>query len=146
MAGTSLGVRIRISLVASGIAWFVSGVALGLRTGDGMASFAFFLWSIPMFLIGWVIMGIPVIAMGERIYQAPAIVLFIAGAMVGAIVLLLPTIVIWVNSRGAEHFEIDLSYLKGWPSFGAAIGAGIAVVYRWLLSLELQRSSKRLRQ
>ena len=145
MAGTSIGARISISLAALGIMWFVSGVGLGLRAGDGMASFAFFLWSIPLFLVGWVLLGIPVVAMGDRIYQAPTIVLGIAGAIAGALVMFLPAMIIWTVSSGVEHFNIDLPYLKGWPSFGAAIGAGAAILYRWMLSSQLRRSSKQVR-
>lgn len=142
IAGTSIGARIRISLAALGITWFVSGVGLGLRVGDGVATFAFFLWSIPMFLVGWMILGIPIIAMGDRIDQAPTIVLGIAGAIAGAVVMFLPAMIIWTISPGVEHFNIDLPYLKGWPSFGAAIGGGAAILYRWILSSQLRKSSK----
>jgi hypothetical protein len=138
MASEAVKTRIGISLVALAIAWVVSGFAFGWRLGDARASFAFFVWSIPFFAAAWVVMGIPIIALGNRILRVPQILLGISGAAVGALVMHFPAVIVWAISLGNDqHFDSstfrDWSYWKGWPAFGAAIGAGVTIIYRWLL-------------
>jgi hypothetical protein len=61
--------RIVASLKALGILWFVSGIAFGAHFRDVSASFLFFFWSMPYFAAGWVLAGIPVIAIGSRVLK-----------------------------------------------------------------------------
>jgi hypothetical protein len=137
MASEEVKTRIGISLVSMAIAWFVSGVASGWSLRDANAAFAFFLWSIPFFAVAWVLMGIPIIALGNRILRIPQILLAICGAAAGALVMHFPTIG-WAIFLGKEqHVDWSVlrewSYWRGWPAFGAAIGAGVTIMYRWLL-------------
>jgi hypothetical protein len=145
MASEAAKTRIAISLVALFIAWFVSGVATGWKLGDPRAAFAFCLWSIPFFAVAWVVMGIPIIALGNRILGVPQIILGISGATVGALVIAFPAVIVWTISPGTgQHFNWsafrDWSYWRGWPAFGAAIGAGVTIVYRWLLRWATRRT------
>jgi len=140
MVNPSLSVRIARSIGALAICWFVSGVALGLRIWDIRATFLFFFWSLPLFAVGWMLVGIPIIAMGSRILRIPKLLLGIAGAIAGASVILLPTVIGWAISLGTEHFVLNWTYLKGWPAFGAAIGAGGLTLYSWLFSREINRT------
>lgn len=138
MTSEAVKTRIAISLVALAIAWIVSGVATGWSLKDARAAFAFFLWSIPFFAAAWVVMGLPIIALGDRVLRVPQIVLGISGAAAGTLVMVFPALVVWTISPGSgPHFHWsafrDWSYWKGWPAFGAAIGAGTTILYRWLL-------------
>jgi hypothetical protein len=86
------------------------------------------------------LMGIPMLAMGNLILRIPTIILGIAGAMAGVFVLLLLPMLEWVGDvmkpvPGVTHsFDLPWSYLKVWPVFCAALGAGGAMLYRSLLS------------
>jgi hypothetical protein len=82
---------------------------------------------------------IPMLAMGNQILRIPAIVLGIAGAMAGVFIVLFLPLLEWVesvikpNPGLTQSFSLPWSYLKGWPAFCAALGAGGAMLYRWLL-------------
>jgi hypothetical protein len=138
-------IRIANSIEAIGICWFVSGIASGLRFRDPRVSFLFFLWSLPFLAVGWVLVGIPIIAMGNRILKIPKIFLGIVGAIAGAFIILFPIFVVSVISRGTVDFAgWRWSSLKSWPAFGAAIGACAVSLYRWLLSREINRTSTKI--
>jgi hypothetical protein len=134
MADVDLTTRIQASLFALAIAWLLSGLALGIRVWDARACFLFFVWSVPFFAVGWILLGIPVIAMGAQILKHSRVVLGISGAIVGFFIMLLPYAIIWMITPGAKHFNLDWSFFKGWPGFGAVIGAGAISSYRWLLA------------
>jgi hypothetical protein len=144
MENTTLTIRITSSLRALGICWFVSGVALGLYIWDARGSFLFFFWSLPFFVVGWTLVGVPIIAMGNQILRIPKALLGVAGATAGAMVMLLPTLVLWAISLGTQHFKLDWAYLKGWPLFGAGIGGTGVILYSWLLSRAIYRKMPKL--
>jgi hypothetical protein len=145
MLTPTLPIRIANSLEAIGICWVVSGIASGLRFRDPRVSVLFFLWSLPFFAVGWVLVGIPIIAMGNRILRIPKIFLGIAGAIAGAFVILFPIFVVSVISRGTVDFAgWRWSSLKSWPAFGAGIGACAVILYRWLLSRAIYRTRPKL--
>src|ERR1700747_220368 len=115
MADIDLTTRVETSFFALAIAWFLSGIAFGLRFWDARACSLFFLWSMPFFAVGWVLLGIPVIAMGTRILEHSHIVLGVSGAIAGLCIMLLPTV--WMIALGAIQFKLDWSILKGLPGF-----------------------------
>jgi hypothetical protein len=132
--------RIATSLEALGIVWFVSGIAFGAHFRDVSASLLFFFWSVPFFAAGWILAGIPIIAMGSRILKIPVFVLGILGAAVGFFVILFFPLLDWtihlLRPVAGVRYGLDLrwSYLIGWPAFCAALGAGGMIIYRWLFS------------
>jgi hypothetical protein len=144
MVKATLAIRIASSFVALGISWFVSGVASGLYIWDVRGTFLFFLWSLPFFIVGWTLFGIPIIVMGDQILRIPMAFLGVAGAAAGAIVMLLPAFVLWAISLGTQHFRLDWAYLKGWPAFGSGIGASGVILYGWLLSRAIYRKTPNL--
>ena len=131
MADVNLKVRIKLSLLTLAISWFLSGLALGVRLWDARACFLFFVWSVPFFVVGWVLLGIPVIAMGTQILKLSYVIIGVSGAVVGLFIMLLPAG--WMIAHGSIQFKLNWSILNGWPGFGAAIGAGGMLLYRWLL-------------
>lgn len=134
-------IRIAHSIEAIGICWFASGILSGLRFRDPRVSFLFFLWSLPFFAAGWVLVGIPIIAMGNRVLKIPKIFLGIAGAFL----ILFPIVIVSVISRGTVDFTgWRWSSLKSWPAFGAGIGASGVILYSWLVSREINRTSTKI--
>src|SRR6267154_81213 len=115
MENATLTIHIASSLRALGVCWFVSGVALGFYIWDVRGTLIFFFWSLPFFVVGWILVAIPIIVMGNQILRIPKILLGVAGAAAGAFVILLPTLALWAISLGTEHFRLDWAYLKGWP-------------------------------
>lgn len=138
-------IRIAHSIEAIGICWFISGIASGVRFRDPRVSFLFFLWSLPIFAFGWVLVGIPMIAIGNRILRIPTILLGIAGAIAGGLVILFPFFIVSMISHGTISFaKWRWSSLNGWPAFGAGIGTSGVILYRWLLSREVSRASTKI--
>jgi hypothetical protein len=133
MVNPTLTVRIASSLAALGVCWFVFGVAFGFYIWDVRGIFLFFLWSLPFFAVGWILVAIPIIVMGNRILRIPKALLVVAGATAGVFVVLLPYLVLGASS-GNQHFRLEWAYLKGLPAFGAGIGATGVILYGWILS------------
>jgi hypothetical protein len=144
MPTPTLPIRIAISLAVVAICWFVSAIASGLRFRDPAVSVLLFLWSPPFFAVGLVLVGIPIIAMGNRILRIPTILFGIVGAIAGAFVTIFPFFVLAVISRGTVNFAgWRWSSLKSWPAFGAGIGACAVILYRWLLSRAVYRANSK---
>ncbi|MEO8737370.1 MAG: hypothetical protein ABI380_12620 [Edaphobacter sp.] len=137
ISSAPLQLRITISVAALAICWFVYGVAFGIYLRDVQGTVAFFIWSLPFFAVGWVLMGIPVIAMGNRILKIPKILLGIAGAVAAVLIILALYFVLAVIAQGTVHLsKWSWSSQTGWPlfGFGSAIGASGAILYAWLFS------------
>jgi hypothetical protein len=83
--------------------------------------------------------------MGNRILKIPKIFLGIAGAIAGAFLILFPIVVVSVISRETVAFTgWRWSSLKSWPALGAGIGASGVILYSWLLSREINRTSTKI--
>jgi hypothetical protein len=132
--------RIVASLKALGIVWFISGIAVGAYFRDLSAIFLVFVWSVPFFAAGWILAGIPVVAIGSRVLKVPFFVLGILGAAVGFFMILFAPLLDWTMHllhpvAGVRYgFALHWSYLIGWPGFCASLGAGGMIMYRWLFS------------
>jgi hypothetical protein len=140
MANAKFSTRIKISLVALAATYIAAGVSVGFRFWDVQIFLLFLFWSVPFFAVGWILTGLPVIAAGNRVLKAPVILVVLAGAAGGFLVLLLLPLVEWVRyfvrpTPGITRtISLPWSYLKGWPAFCAALGACGTMLYRWLFS------------
>jgi hypothetical protein len=134
----SLELRVEVSVIALTICWIVYGAAFGIYLRDPQGSVAFYIWSVPFFVAGWLFIGIPVITMGDRILRIPKVLLGVAGAIAGEVVMVLPFFVLAVIAHGTIDFS-------GWRwsfkdstitffTFAPAIGASGVILYAWLLS------------
>jgi hypothetical protein len=136
MAKIALKARIGFSLTAVGVTWLLSSIAFGIYARDARALVAFLLWSVPFFVLGWVVVGVPLIAWSHQFSRKPGflLVLGITGALAGGLIMLAPGVYVrWVSPE--SHFmPYTLAELTGWPSLGAAIGATAMLFYGWLLS------------
>lgn len=135
MPRTALKARIGISLTALGGTWLLAGVAVSFYYKDVRALVDCWIWSTPFFAAGWVVFGIPLIALSERIPIVPAasLLLGVAGALVGGLVMLSPAIYVrWMSPNHWVPFA--WTDLTGWPAAGAGAGSAGALFYWWLLS------------
>ena len=132
--------RVVASLKALGILWLISGIAISAYYRDLSALFLVFVWSVPLFAAGWVLAGLPLIAIGNRVLKIPVIVLGILGAAAGCFVISLFPLWDWamhlLHPVAGVRYGLDLrwSYLIGWPAYCAFLGAGGMIMYRWLFS------------
>jgi hypothetical protein len=139
-ARVKISTRIQISLIALAAMYLVGAVSVGLRFRDIRISLLFLFWSIPFFAVGWLVTGIPLIAVGDLVLRLPAIVVVVGGAGAGLFVLLLMPLIDWVEvfirtTPGmSRSIALPWSYLMGWPTLCAALGAGGTFLYRRLLS------------
>jgi hypothetical protein len=99
MAAVTLGERVGYSLLALGPIWFVSGVAVAIQARDASVAPLVWVWSVPVFVFGWVLMGLPLIAMGDLVCRTPKIILGVAGAVAGILVILLPVAILELTDR-----------------------------------------------
>jgi hypothetical protein len=136
MTNVALKARIGFSLTAVGVTWLLSSIGFGIYARDARALVAFLIWSVPFFVLGWVVVGVPLIAWSNQISRKPGflLVLGITGALAGGLIMLAPGVYVrWVSPE--SHFmPFTLAELTGWPSLGAAIGATAMLFYGWLLS------------
>jgi hypothetical protein len=140
MSNVKLSTRIQISLIALAATYIVGGVSVGFRFWDVRIFLIFLFWSLPFFAVAWIVAGVPIVASGSLALRIPVILVALAGAAAGVfIVLLLPLVdwikyLLWPTPGISRSIDLPWSYLRGWPAFCAALGAGGAALYRWLLS------------
>ncbi len=90
---TTISTRVACLFKALGITWFVSGTTFCLIVkGPGTLSF-WCIWGLAFFALGWLLVGLPLLTLGERIPRAPFLLLIFAGGLGGALVTALPAIV-----------------------------------------------------
>jgi hypothetical protein len=144
MAKIALKARIGFSLTAVGVTWLLSSIAFSIYCRDARALVAFLIWSVPFFALGYVTVGLPLIALTSQLplKPGPMLILGITGALAGGMIMLVPGVYVrWISP--ASHFmPYTMAELTGWPSLGAAIGATAMLFYAWLLSRYVSLTQK----
>jgi uncharacterized membrane protein len=85
------------------------------------------------FLFGWTLVGLPVIALGDRVLRMSAFWLMIVAGVGGALVMELPFI---ITTAGAHSLWSRNLQELAWPGFAFGIAALAAWLYRRLLKDE----------
>ena len=136
MATIALKARIGFSLTAVGVTWLLSSIGFGIYARDARALVAFLIWSVPFFVVGWVVVGVPLVAWSNQFSRKPGFlfVLGFTGALAGGLIMLAPEVYVRWMSPKTHFMPFTLAELAGWPSLGAAIGATAMLFYGWLLS------------
>jgi hypothetical protein len=140
MSNAGLSTRIQISLIALAAMYIACVVSAGLRYWDLQIFLLFLFWSVPFFVVAWIVTGLPIVAAGNLVLRVPMILVALAGAAAGDFVLLLLPLIEWIKyliwpiPGQSRSISLPWSYLMGWPAFCAALGAGGTILYRWLLS------------
>lgn len=131
--------RISCSLEALGIAWLFSGIVFTFVVhGPGTIS-VWVIWGSFVFLAGWMLVGLPIVALGDRILRMNRLLLMTVAGTGGAVVMLLPVVLTKMLATGEIY---RLSWSLGdflWPSVAFIIAAPTSLVYRKLLHRESAR-------
>src|SRR5260370_36513267 len=93
-------VRLASSLKALGIAWLVSGIVFTIIVRGPSTIQAWCIRGTGFFVIGWIVVGLPLIALGELVHRVPYLLLAMAGGLGGALALDSPGILLLlINPR-----------------------------------------------
>jgi len=129
----STPVCVYLSIGALGICWFVSGILFALYCWDVGALFLFYMWSVPFFAAGWIVAGIPIIALGSKILRAPKLLLGLSGALAGIFVIFLCYVIFFILTGNRPNPRVNINGLARLLATFAASGAAPVLVYRFLL-------------
>jgi hypothetical protein len=124
--------RVACSIKALGITWLISGTIFCIIVKGLGAVFFWCIWASPFFALGWLLVGLPLVALGERILRAPFFLLILAGGLGGALVMALPTIIFIFYLPPGSHWKHSFDDLK-WEGIAFIIAAlTTALYYRFL--------------
>ena len=129
---TTFSTRLACSLKGLGIGWLVSGVIFCLLVNGPSTIAAWCIWGTPFFALGWVFVGLPLIALGERVFRVPYPLLLLAGGLGGALVMVLPAIVFGFYNAPGVHWKYSISDLR-WEGIAFVIAAPTTALYRRFL-------------
>ena len=130
MAAT-LGDRVSCSLKAVGLIWLVSGVVFVLAIRGPNTVIAWVIWGTAVFVVGWLLVGLPFVALGDTVLRMSAVPLVLAAGAGGVAVAELPNAIIRILEP-ATHFVWSVRDLI-WPGLAFVIAASSAWLYRILL-------------
>ena len=123
--------RLSCSLGAAGVVWLASGVVFVLITkGPGTVS-AWLIWGTAVFLAGWTLVGLPFVALGDKVLRMNTAVLTTAAGLGGAVVMELSYVIVRSPSPTLHFVWSAHDFI--WPGFGFVIAASAAWLYRTLL-------------
>jgi hypothetical protein len=131
--------RISCSLKAVSIAWLISGtVFVVVIRGPGTIT-AWLIWGTPFFLAGWILVGLPFVALGDRILRMNRLLLMLVAGTGGALVMELPVVLtMLVDTRPGYRWVWSLETFR-WPGMAFAIAATAGWLYRKFLNEESTR-------
>jgi hypothetical protein len=130
--------RVACSLKALGILWLVSGVVFTIIVrGIGVIE-AWCIWGTGVFAIGWIVVGLPLISLGERVRRIPCLLLAVMGGLGGALVIDLPGIFVLLIDPRENHANFTSFSALKWEGIAFTIAAPATVLYQLFLDRALQ--------
>lgn len=132
--------RMSCSLKVASIAWLISGsvFVVVVREISG-----WLIWGTLFILAGWIIVGLPLVALDDKILRMNRLLLMLIAGTGGALVMELPFVVTFVVTKlAAPKAGYRWSWSLGdlaWPSIAFAIAAPAGWLYRKLLHEESTR-------
>lgn len=131
-----LHVRLLCSILAITICWGLAGLVFSLVVKGPNALAAWLIWGGIVCFVGWVLVGIPLVAAGDRICRIRPAVLVIGVGFCGALIMALPYLaaVLTHNFGAGNHMVVaaDATFLK-FEGSAFLIAATAALLYRGLL-------------
>ena len=100
-------------------------------------------WSVPVLAFGWVLVGLPAVALGDRVLTISVWLLAAAGAATGVfIIFLFPLLnvaseMLHPKPGLTSQLALSESNMLGWLLFFAGLGAAGMMTYRWRLEGEI---------
>jgi len=104
----SISTRMAASAAAVGSVWLLSALGFAVYLHDGRGVMLWLIWSTPFFVAGWIVVGLPLVALGERTRRLPVIPFVAFGWLAGVALLLLPTVIVrWMTPE--VHYPVNWS-------------------------------------
>ena len=149
-----VGRRVLCSFKALSLAWLISGIISTILGRQYLVGS--WLWLIPVFgsfcfLAGWVVVGIPIVTLGDRILRMNVLLVMMLTGIGGAVTMLLPTALLLalaiasVPNIGPPVPGAYSSAIRNlfFPFFGvtSSIAFGVAAPTGWLYRKFLYKES-----
>jgi hypothetical protein len=126
-------------LGALAIAWLFSGIVFSIVVhGPGTIS-AWLIWGSFFFLVGWMFVGLPIVALGDRILRMNRLLLMAVAGAGGAAVMLLAVALTKMAATGEIYrFSWSLGDFL-WPGVAFLIAGPTGLAYQKFLHRESVR-------
>jgi len=95
--------RIQCSIQSLAITWLVSGAVFCLTIQGPDVMLGWVIWSSAFFVLGWGFVAVPLIVLGKKVLQVPAMLLMLSGGLGGALVMGLPFLVFRSSLPSTVH-------------------------------------------
>lgn len=127
--------RVTCSFKALGIAWLISGAifCIIIKGPDTVSTWC--IWGSALFALGWLFVGLPLVALGELLRRVPFPIRILAGGLGGALVMALPTIVFGFYLPPGAQWKHSFDDLK-WEGIAFVIAALTTALYHRFLNHE----------
>jgi hypothetical protein len=129
-------VRLLCSILAITICWGIAGFVFVLTVKGPGTLAAWLIWGGGFCLVGWLVVGIPLVAAGDQIYRLRPVVLAIGVGLCGVLIMSLPGLAgVLTHDFGAQGKMVIALGSTFWEFQGSAfaIAAAAALLYRGLL-------------
>ena len=131
--------RMSCSLIAAGLAWLISGSVFVVVVRGPAIIWGWLIWGTLFILAGWIIVGLPLVALGDKILRIGRLLVMLIAGIGGALVMELPSFFIMLATTNAGYrWSWSLGDL-GLPTIAFAIAAPTGWLYRKLLQEESTR-------
>jgi hypothetical protein len=129
-----VGIRVACSFRALALVWLISGVVFCFAVKGPGTLVVWIIYGTFFFMVGWILVGLPLIAMGNRVCHVPALSFAALAGLCGSFIVELPTLIIYILSlsRGPQRLTWAFSDLV-LPSAAFSVAASVAVLYRTFL-------------
>jgi len=130
----------RLSYATAAVAargWSLGVIFVSLIRGPGTVA-AWLIWGTGVFATGWILVALPIVALGDKIVRIGVIGLPLVAGAGGVFVIELPYLITRVLTPRI-HYIWSVRDLV-WPSLAFGAGAFAACVYRMLISRALERN------
>ena len=131
--------RIEASIKALATTWLIAGVLFCVFVRGPGTVMAWVIWGTGVFLVGWLVIGLPLIAIGDHIMRIPALALAFAGGFSGALLMLSPNLLFRLIQPGAHWAAFSFPDLA-WPGIAFTVAFVAVARYRMFLTRSISRS------
>ena len=143
---STVRLRLQHSIQSICISWLISGIVFCgifcfLARGLGPISL-WLIWGTGIFLLGWVAVGLPVIALGDRICRISFSLVIVAIGFCGAFIIACPAALTCSQNPQAPACIVELRALSPWIAAGFLVAAATGAIYRHLLCRSLSATKK----
>ena len=110
------------------------------------------IWGTMVFAVGWIVVGLPIIALGDRVSRIPYMIVALVGGLGGAFAIDLPGLLFWLFANepvqpGQTNTGLLAGIISGaalgWDGIAFAIAAPASVLYRMFLGRATSKSPPR---